>query len=265
MHRPTSIEHKGAKVLLKGKVALVTGAGSGIGRAVSQVLAREGARVLVTDRQRQAGEETVELLARDGQEAAFFELDAADADAHVAAVAQAEQCFGRLDLACNNAGISIGPSGARTALADLPLGDWRAVLGINLDGVFYGMRAQIPAMLRARGGAVVNIASVMGQVAAPGLGAYVASKHGVVGLTRAAAIDYAEHGVRVNAVGPGYIDTPMLASKDDVTRSRLRAMHPMGRLGLASEIAELVLWLCSDRASFVTGAYYPADGGYLAR
>lgn len=143
--------------------------------------------------------------------------------------------------------------------------DWAATIDVNLTGVFYGLRAQIPAIARAGGGAIVNMASVMGQVAAAGLGAYVASKHGVVGLTKAAALDYAAQHVRINAIGPGYIDTLMLAGKDAATRARLGALHPLGRLGLAEEIAELAVWLCSERASFVTGSYYPADGGYLAQ
>src|SRR5690606_20618488 len=201
-------------MLLKDKTTLVTGAGAGIGRAIAQAFGREGARVLVTDRHEASGRETVALLRRTGIDADFFRLDAADATAHEAVVVYAEQRFGRLDAACNNAGTSVGPSGQYQPVAEVALADWQALLDVNLSGVFYGLRAQIPAIARAGGGAVVNIASVMGQVAGPGLGPYVASKHGVVGLTRAAALDHAAQGVRVNAVGPGYMDTPMLSRKD---------------------------------------------------
>ena len=139
------------------------------------------------------------------------------------------------------------------------------MIGTNLTGVFYGLKAQIPALLDAGGGAIVNIASIMGQVARAGIGPYVASKHGVVGLTRAAALDYAAQGVRVNAVGPGYIETPMLARRDEAGKKVLAGLHPLGRLGRPEEVAELVVWLCGARASFVTGAYYPVDGGFLSQ
>jgi NAD(P)-dependent dehydrogenase (short-subunit alcohol dehydrogenase family) len=255
----------GALMLLKEKVALVTGAGSGIGRAIAVILGREGARVAVTDNVVESGMQTVELLTGSGVDAAFFRLDVASAQAHEEVIRSVEDRFGRLDVACNNAGISTGPSRTYKPLAEVILEDWHAMLNVNLSGAFYGLRAQIPALLRSGGGAIVNIASVMGQVAAQQLSPYVASKHGVVGLTRAAALDYASQNIRINAIGPGYVDTPMLVQKDAVTRTRLAAAHPIGRLAQAEEIAELAVWLSSSRASFITGAYYPVDGGYLAQ
>ena len=252
-------------MLLENKVALVTGAASGIGRSIALTLARDGAKVLVTDRSVDAGEETVELVLKAGGVAKFCQLDAANPDDHWRAVAQAQEHFGGLHIACNNAGISVGPSKVYRPAAEIALEDWDQMLAINLSGVFYGLRAQIPAMIATGGGAIVNTASVMGQVAGQNLSAYVASKHGVIGLTKSAALDYASQGIRINAVGPGYIATPMLEFKDSATLHSLAAKHPMGRLGFPQEIAELAAWLSSDRASFVTGAYYPVDGGYLAQ
>ncbi len=174
--------------------------------------------------------------------------------------------FDRLDVACNNAGVS----GASMPLADYPLDDWARVLGINLSGVFYGMKYQIPAMLQNGGGSIINMASILGAVGfagSAGSAAYTAAKHGVVGLTQTAALEYGAQGVRVNAVGPGFIHTPMIGRFEDdpATNAMLVAAHPIGRLGRPEEVAELVTWLASERASFVTGAYYPIDGGYLAR
>jgi NAD(P)-dependent dehydrogenase (short-subunit alcohol dehydrogenase family) len=250
---------------MKNKTALITGAGSGIGRATALVFAREGARVLVADRDETGARATVALVQAGGGQAAFAALDVRDAVQHRAAVAQAVREFGALHLAVNNAGISVGPSQTYRPLAEVEAADWHAILDVNVNGMFHGLQAQIPAILSSGGGAIVNIASIMAQVAAPGLGAYATSKHAVLGLTRAAALDYAKQGLRINAVGPGYVDTPMLARKDEGTRQRLAAAHPMGRLAQAEEIAEMVAWLCSSKAGFVTGGYYPVDGGYLAQ
>lgn len=248
---------------LANKTAIVTGAGSGIGRAVALAYAREGARVVASDIAETAGNETIELIRkeRSGAEALFVRADSASADDNEKLVAAAVERFGALHVACNNAGIG----GEINPVGEMSLDGWRRVIDINLSGVFYAMRAQIPRMLDAGEGSIINMASILGAVGTPGSAAYVAAKHGVVGLTRAAALEYAPKGIRINAVGPGYIDTPLLSALDDATRSALVALHPVGRLGSAEEVAEMVLWLSTWRSSFVTGAYYPVDGGYLAR
>lgn len=252
-------------MLLQDKVALITGGASGIGRAISLAMAREGATVLIADKSEIDGQETVRLVQESRQQAAFIPLDTTNLEQHYQVVEQAQELFGRLDIACNNAGISVGRSGSYLPVAESSIEDWHDILGVNLTGVFYGLKAQIPALIQSGGGAIVNTASIMGQVASAGLAAYVASKHGVVGLTKCAALDYAERGVRVNAVGPGYVDTPMLRFKSAQEREALAAKHPLKRLAQPEEIAELAVWLASDKASFVTGAYYPVDGGYLAQ
>ncbi|SFP26291.1 SDR family NAD(P)-dependent oxidoreductase [Variovorax sp. 770b2] len=248
---------------LDNRSALVTGAGSGIGRAIALALAREGASVLAADIDEAAARDTAASIEATGGRALARVLDVRQPQQHTEAVAEAVRAFGGLHIAVNNAGVSTGPSGAYRALADIDLDDWRHLTAVNLDGTFFGLRAQIPALLASGGGSIVNIASVMAVSARANLGAYVASKHGVLGLTRAAAVDYAQQKVRVNAIGPGYIDTPMLARKDAIAREGIAGWHPMGRLGSAQEIAELAAWLASERASFVTGAFYPVDGGYL--
>jgi NAD(P)-dependent dehydrogenase (short-subunit alcohol dehydrogenase family) len=250
-------------MLLKDKTAIVTGGGSGIGRAVAIAYAREGAKVVIGDVDEDGGKETLRLLKDevDGAEAIFVRSDASSAEENEALVKAAIDAFGALHIACNNAGVS----GELKPVAELGVEAWDRVVAINLSGVFYGMHAQIPRILEAGGGAIVNMASILGQVGTRGASGYVAAKHGVVGLTQTAALEYSAEGLRVNAVGPGYIDTPLLESLPDDARAGLVDLHPIGRLGRSEEVAELVVWLSSERASFVSGAYYPVDGGYLAQ
>ena len=249
--------------MLKDKVALVTGGSSGIGLAVAQVWAREGAKVVVSDVNTEQGEKAAADLCAQGHDALFVQADVGDPGACEALVARTVAHYGRLDVACNNAGIG----GEQQPTADYPLDAWDKVIRINLSGVFYGMKYQIGAMLKNGGGSIVNMASILGAVGFANAPAYSAAKHGVLGLTQAAALEYSAKGVRINAVGPGFIHTPMISGmeQDAVANAALVAAHPIGRLGRAEEVAELVAWLSSDRASFITGSYYPVDGGYLAR
>jgi NAD(P)-dependent dehydrogenase (short-subunit alcohol dehydrogenase family) len=249
---------------LENKVAIVTGAASGIGRSTALALAREGARIVVSDVDETGGQETVRLIEEQyGGQAIFVKTDVSDPGAVKALVDKAVETYGRLDVMVNNAGIG----GEAALLADYSLESWDRVIGINLSGVFYGMKYAIPAMLESGGGSIINVASILGQVGFATAPAYVAAKHGIVGLTKNAALEYSAQGVRVNAVGPGFIHTPMIEGleEDEATNQMLISMHPIGRLGRPEEVAELIVWLASEKASFVTGAYYPVDGGYLAR
>lgn len=247
---------------LTDKVAIVTGAGSGIGREIALLYAEEGAKVVVSDINEEAGNTVVTEITKKGSEAVFIKTNTANPEEVESLVKQTVDQFGELHIACNNAGIG----GPLVPLAEYPLDGWDRVISINLSGVFYGMRYQIPAIIESGGGCIVNMASILGMVGAKNSSAYVAAKHGVVGLTKAAALEYANRGIRINTVGPGYIKTPLVInSLDEEALDELVNLHPIGRLGEASEIAQLVLWLSSPKASFVTGSYYAIDGGYLAQ
>lgn len=249
-------------MLLKSKVAIITGAGSGIGRVTARRYAEEGAKVVVSDINPEAGNETVRLITSAGGEAIFFKADSSKPADNEALVKEAVKRYGALHIAVNNAGIG-GPS---APVGEYPIDGWDKVIAINLSGVFYGMRYQLPAIEAAGGGSIVNIASILGQAGFRNSGAYVAAKHGVVGLTKSAALEYATKKVRVNSVGPGFIRTPLVEKSLDADALKaLEGMHALGRLGESAEVAEMIVWLGSDKASFVTGAYYPVDGGYLAQ
>jgi NAD(P)-dependent dehydrogenase (short-subunit alcohol dehydrogenase family) len=245
---------------LDGKAALVTGGGSGLGRASAIALARAGATVTVADVNEDGGKETAALVYEEaGGDAEFVRADVTRPDDVAAMVDQAVARWGHLDCALNNAGMT----GVSAATADYELDDWNRAIALNLTGVFLCLKYELPAMLEG-GGSIVNMASGAGLVGFPGLPAYVASKHGVVGLTKAAALEYASQGVRINAICPGSTRTPMLeefmGGDEQVERTMTRAV-PLGRLGMPSEIAEAVVWLCSDAASFVVGHALAVDGG----
>ncbi len=249
---------------LDGKVAVVTGAAAGIGRAAAVALADAGVAVVVADVDTKRGEAVAAGIRDEGGRAVFVATDVADDDAVAAMVQRAVDEFGRLDLAFNNAGIE----GVSAPTHECTTDNWQRVLAVNLTGVWSCMRHEIPRMLETGGGSIVNCSSVAGLVGFATSPAYVASKHGVVGLTRTAALEYATEGIRVNAVCPGVIETEMIerfTHGDPVAQEALNAMEPVGRLGRADEIADAVVWLCSDRASFVTGQAIAVDGGFVAR
>lgn len=250
--------------MFTGKVALVTGAGSGIGRASALAFGREGAAVVVADVNEEGGQQTVDRIHDTGGDATFVRTDVADAGEVEALIAQTLATYDRLDYAHNNAGVS-GPLGPLTA--DYPEDAWERVIATNLKGVWLCLKYELPALLQSGGGAIVNTASVAGLVGSAGLSAYVASKHGVVGLTKTAALEYAQRGIRINAVCPGLIHTGMTAAglTDAQAERRLAAGHPLNRIGQPEEVAAAVVWLCSDAASFVTGHALPVDGGFVAR
>lgn len=251
-------------ILLDGKVALITGAGSGIGRAASLIFAREGAKLMLSDIVAEGGEETLRMVKEAGAEALFVRSDASKLAEVEELVAKVVSTWGRIDCAFNNAGID----GRMGKLTECTEENWNRTIAVNLSGVFFCMKAEIPHMLRQGGGAIVNTASAAGLTGSPGLPAYVASKHGVVGLTRAAAIEYGREKIRVNCVCPGPIRTPMLGrllSSRPEMEQRFASAEPLKRLGEPAEIGEAVAWLCSDAASYVTGHAMSVDGGYMAK
>jgi NAD(P)-dependent dehydrogenase (short-subunit alcohol dehydrogenase family) len=245
-----------------GKTALVTGGGSGLGEAISKDLAREGANVVVVDIDMDSAPRVAEEIVAAGGTAVPFRANTAVAEDSKKAVDFAIENYGSLNYAVNNAGIA----GGSAPVGDVDLADWDRVIAINLSGVLYGMRYQIPAILAAGAaeGAIVNMASIHGSVAAPGNAAYTAAKHGVVGLTKNAAAEYGAQGLRINAIGPGYIQTPLLDNAPEAVLNGLKGKHPLGRLGRADEVANLATFLLSDKASFMTGSYVLIDGGYTA-
>jgi len=241
------------------KTAFITGGNSGIGRESALAIAKEGANVMIADlKEDKAVLKEIEAL---GVKASFIPCDVANPMAVKEAISATVAQFGSLDVAFNNAGV-----GDEKQIHEKSIEQWNKVIAINLSGVFFCMKFQIEQMLKQKtGGSIVNVSSILGQVGTDGAAAYVAAKHGVVGLTQTAAIEYGTKNIRVNAIGPGYIDTPLLQKMDKDTKHALEEMHAMKRLGRAEEVAKAFTWLASDDASFMTGDYIPVDGGYLSQ
>lgn len=260
---PDNTEHRMHE--LSNQVAVITGAASGIGYAAAQRFAEEGARLLLADRDTEAGETLAAELRDAGHEAIFQTTDVARAEDCAAMVARALDHYGRLDCAFNNAGISDGPQ--PPGFLDYSAELWQRMLAVNLGGVFHCLQHELRAMLDSGGGAIVNTASIAGQIAFPGVPGYVASKHGVVGLTRTVAVEFGARAIRCNAIAPGFVTTPMTEMVFGAPQGQemINAAVPMQRTGTAAEIAELALWLCTSRAGYVNGGVYSADGGFLAR
>ncbi len=245
---------------MKNKTVIITGAGSGIGKATAIKFAANGANVVAADLNAEAGKKVVEKITAQNGSAIFVKTDISKAEECEMLVKKTVEHFGKLDCAVNNAGI--GSAGVKTA--EYPVEHWDKVIAVNLNGVFYGMKYQMTEMLKTGGGSIVNISSVLGVTAIAGSVAYIAAKHGVIGLTKTAAVEYAAENIRVNAVGPGYTETPLLSKYDEEKMNAVIGRHPIGRLAHPEEIANMIYWLCTNEASYVTGAYFPVDGGYTA-
>ncbi len=247
--------------LFEGKVALVTGGASGIGEACALTFAREGAKVTISDLNAELGEKVVAEIKQAGGDAIFLKVDVSDPQAVEKMVADTVAAFGKLSVAVNNAGIG----GEQNLTGSYSIEGWNKVINVNLNSVFYCVRYEIQEMLKAGTGAIVNMASILGSVGFANSSAYVAAKHGVLGLTKTAALEYGKQGIRINSVGPGFIKTPLLSILDEPTQAYLSGLHAVGRMGTSQEVANLVAFLCSDQASFMTGGYYLVDGGYTAQ
>lgn len=244
----------------KDKVVVVTGGGSGIGAAIAQALAIQGARVAILDYAVETAQEMVSAMGPVSGECRVFQVDVASPDSVAQAIQAVDQAYGRLDYAVNNAGVT----SPYALVGDIAVPDWQRVINVNLNGVFYCLSHEIPLMLRQGGGAIVNLSSILGINGMAGRAAYAAAKHGVIGLSKSAALDYAQKGIRVNAVAPGYVDTPLLKGRSPEERQKIAAVHPMNRLAAPDEIAQVVVSLLSAKFSFMTGETIAVDGGYSA-
>lgn len=247
---------------LEGKIAIVTGGSSGIGEHTAKLFCRQGAKVIVSDIDEEGGHRVVSEIENESGEANFIKADISKPEDSEKTVKLALEKYGKLDIAVNNAGVS----GPQSKIGETEIAEWQKVIEINLNGVFYGMRYQIPAMQKNGKGSIINMSSILGQVGFAMSAGYVAAKHGILGLTKNGALEYAAEGIRINAVGPGFIKTPLIDNNlPEEQQEQLAQLHPIGRLGKPDEVAELCLWLAGDKSTFANGAYYPVDGGYLSQ
>ncbi len=250
--------------LFENKTAIVTGAASGIGEATALLYAAEGCNVVLADIDEAKGKMLLEKILQQNKKAIFVKTDVTNNNDCKNLVSKTIEAFGSVDIAFNNAGIS----GESNTIADMSIEGWNKIIAVNLNSVFYCMKYQVAQMLKQGKGVIVNNSSILGVVGFANAAGYVAAKHGIIGLTQTAALEYSSKNIRINAIGPAFINTPLLTNagmNDDVKKNILIPLHAIGRLGEANEVAELVVWLSSDKASFITGNYYPVDGGYLAR